>query len=614
MRLGLHRNIQHEKIDNIELETRKRVFYVIRQMDTYVSALLGFPRLLHNDDIDQPYPVEIDDEFITSQGIIQPPMGTPSFIQAFNAHSRLMETLNKITRYVYPMRPTGMIKGDSPTPTFIINYSRIKEIETDLHHWYEQLPEAWRPSSEGPLEVVRVRHLLRFAYAHVQLVLYRPFLHYVSPRLTRGRRVEELAYACAAAAVSVSRNIVHIGLEIRKQRVLSGPYWFMFYTEFFAIITLVFYAVENPGKPGCAEVLADARAGRQMIADLADKCLVAEMITNALNALFNQLPEMLEQGRARPVTAKQQSGINGPGGNVASQYQPMTHVMSPVRSEDLMRSRSGQMNTGAFGTPASLSSADGISGFDGNMYNVDMSSRATPESTSTPGGQPRGFIGQTMTPQNVHNPVNKLDSLMFPSEDPFAYPNQPMLELGYQPKNDAQGTAMVQDNNFFFPGSLDDMNEQFLGQPPPYIVQQQQQQQQSQAQPPMSMTGNIFDPNAMMGIHSNQQRQSVSSSQPQRPIQRQASQSQASSSSSSQAQVQQQQQQRQQQQQEQQQAQPQAQPRQQQRGRLGFPFFNKRVKAEKQQERQIEQMFTEHGMQADFGSFFGSGRGGFQGM
>jgi hypothetical protein len=100
--------------------------------------------------------------------------------------------------------------------------------------------------------------------------------------LSQGSRVDELSYACAAAAISVSRNIVHIGLEIRKQRVLSGPYWFMLYTEFFSVLSLVFYAIENPDKPGSAEVLADARAGRQMIADLADKSLSAERVTGTL--------------------------------------------------------------------------------------------------------------------------------------------------------------------------------------------------------------------------------------------------------------------------------------------------------------------------------------------
>jgi len=130
--------------------------------------------------------------------------------------------------------------------------------------------------------MVRVRTLLRFAYAHVQLMLYRPFLHYVSPRLTAGKKIDDRYYNCAAAGISVSRNIVHIGIEIQKQAVLIGPYWFILYTEFFAVLSLVFYVLENPEKSGSAEILADAHAGRDMIAALAERSLAADRITNAL--------------------------------------------------------------------------------------------------------------------------------------------------------------------------------------------------------------------------------------------------------------------------------------------------------------------------------------------
>ena len=116
----------------------------------------------------------------------------------------------------------------------------------------------------------------------MQLVLYRPFLHYVSPRLGLGSTVDELSYACAAACISVSRNIIHIGLEIRKQSVLIGPYWFMLYTEFFAVLSLVFYAIENPEKPGSGDVLGDATAGWEMVANLAGKTIAADRVTNAL--------------------------------------------------------------------------------------------------------------------------------------------------------------------------------------------------------------------------------------------------------------------------------------------------------------------------------------------
>lgn len=159
LRIGLHRHLKHEQIDTIEDETRRRIFYVIRQMDIYVSTLLGFPLMLNCDDVDQPYPTEVDDEYVTPGMILQPPPGSSSFYVAFNAHTRLMEILAKITKYVYPMKGSNPgvkgMKGNKQSATYSVGYSRIKEIEADLHQWYERLPETWRPSPDGPIEVVR---------------------------------------------------------------------------------------------------------------------------------------------------------------------------------------------------------------------------------------------------------------------------------------------------------------------------------------------------------------------------------------------------------------------------------------------------------------------------
>lgn len=115
------------------------------------------------------------------------------------------------------------------------------------------------------------------------MMLYRPFLHYVSPRLSAGKSIDDRYYACAAAAISVSRNIVHIGIETKKQTTLIGPYWFILYTEYFAILALVFYALENPEKQGSAEILADATAGKEVIASLAQRSMAADRVTGALS-------------------------------------------------------------------------------------------------------------------------------------------------------------------------------------------------------------------------------------------------------------------------------------------------------------------------------------------
>jgi hypothetical protein len=158
IRMGLHRRLPHAGLTPIEDESRKRAFFVIRQMDTYISAILGFPMMLRHEDIDQVLPTEVDDEYITNDAILTPPPGTPSFFQAFNAQARLMEILEKVVRHIYPikgMEESFRKKEESTNATYVINYGRIREIERDLQEWYDRLPEYWRPSHDGPIEVIR---------------------------------------------------------------------------------------------------------------------------------------------------------------------------------------------------------------------------------------------------------------------------------------------------------------------------------------------------------------------------------------------------------------------------------------------------------------------------
>ncbi|SPO04546.1 related to transcriptional activator Mut3p [Cephalotrichum gorgonifer] len=504
LRMGLHRHLEHHLISPIEQQVRRRVFYVVRQMDIYVSTLLGFPLVLHNEDVDQLYPTEIDDDYVRKDAILMPPAGTPSIFEAFNANTRLMEILAKIVKHVYPLHgiqpgtKSGSTKGGEMGTTYVISYARIKEIERDLHEWYARLPEYWRPSTDGPIEVVRVRHLLRFAYAHVQLVLYRPFLHYVSPRLSRGKDVDELSYACAAAAISVSRNIVHIGIEIRKQGVLIGPYWFMLYTEFFAVLSLVFYATENPQKNGTPEVLADAFAGRDMIFQLAEKSFAAKRVNKALDVLFNEIPNKMELPSHQAAASKKrhmlskESGGGQPNAQRRSEELPMQRGMPVAGRQPPSSTSSARPSFDSVSlSGGSYSHQDSFPASLQDLLPMDMGSRTTPDSTSTGGGSlpHQQAYGNGNQATGSTPGLSKLDSLMFPSEDPFAYPNQPMMELGLQQKmqqEPMEGQEVRQDDatQYFMQGQFDDLESHLLGQIPPFMIEQSQQG--------MDIPGSIF--------------------------------------------------------------------------------------------------------------------------
>ena len=150
-RLGLHRNLPI-KFNPIETEERKRIFWLVRKLDSYVGAVLGLPQMLSDEDIDQEYPSEVDDDYITEQAILSMPTGTFPLMRATNAHTRLTMLLRKVVRYIYPLKSQGSSK---PDPVYSISHKKIRELEKDLQHWMDHLPTELRPSDNVGRELGR---------------------------------------------------------------------------------------------------------------------------------------------------------------------------------------------------------------------------------------------------------------------------------------------------------------------------------------------------------------------------------------------------------------------------------------------------------------------------
>lgn len=119
------------------------------------------------------------------------------------------------------------------------------------------------------------------SYAHVQMMVYRPFIHYVS-QACQARHVDKRSFACAAACISVARNIVHITSEMKRRGLLVGSYWFAMYTTYFAILSLVFFVIENPNNPTGNDILKDAVEGRDTLASLAKRSMAADRCSVSL--------------------------------------------------------------------------------------------------------------------------------------------------------------------------------------------------------------------------------------------------------------------------------------------------------------------------------------------
>ncbi|KAF2207481.1 hypothetical protein CERZMDRAFT_115166 [Cercospora zeae-maydis SCOH1-5] len=405
LRLGLHRAASG-RFDPVEAETRKRVFWIVRKMDIYVGAMLGLPQTLSDEDIDQEFPVEVDDEYITKDGIHAQPEGVVSIMTAFNAHTRLVQILQKIVRKIYPIK-FAEAEGVADK-SYSVSFSAIREIESELEEWKKSLPSILTPS-EAPPRYARVQQLLRLSYSHAQVLLYRPFLHYTAME-RRSKPVDQRAYACAASFVNVSRNIIHIASQMKQKGLLNGAFWFIMYTTFFSILALVYFAAENPDNPTTAAVMKDAIEGR------------------------DRLPAWLRNGQQNPAMSKKRAYEQGPyqQGPAASRSHPdvsSATALEVKRATYPNMSGSGSSTATASPYEASWSQSVGSSygpqtptcaSFDPNAYSA-MGNRSVSHPVES-------AMQQYPMPPNFANPqLSELSSMMFPTADePLIYPNQPL--------------------------------------------------------------------------------------------------------------------------------------------------------------------------------------------
>ena len=153
LRMGMHRTF-NDSFDPIESEVRKRCFWIIRKMDVMVSAMLGLPLTLSDHDIDQEFPTEVDDEYITLDGIRSQPAGTVSLITAVNHDFRLTNIVCKLVRCVYPVK--GFQSGEQEASRLHrVRLSVVKGIESDLKLWEDNLQREFKPGHETTPKLMR---------------------------------------------------------------------------------------------------------------------------------------------------------------------------------------------------------------------------------------------------------------------------------------------------------------------------------------------------------------------------------------------------------------------------------------------------------------------------
>jgi hypothetical protein len=213
------------------------------------------------------------------------------------------------------------------------------------------------------------------------------------------------------------------------------------------------------------------------------------MLLTITKGLFEQLPARLKN-----------SGVtSGSGKKKRSAPSPTPVGSQGVRSApDLSQPESGSMGgiarAATFPIPTSMQTKNLSKGaYDDNRFQSNTLSTpnlrqsfhelVSPTEVSTVGTPDSSSTGNSIQQQQynlqqrfgVNNALPDLSAMMFPSADPFAYPNQPMMEFD-NIKQENIGDNMLNGQprpNNYAPSVYDDLEGQLFGPIPPYLMQGQ---------------------------------------------------------------------------------------------------------------------------------------------
>ncbi|KAF8312542.1 hypothetical protein DL93DRAFT_2114966, partial [Clavulina sp. PMI_390] len=94
--LHMHEEASYANLDPIETEIRRRVFWLLFGADKSMAILLGRPICLRDEDCTLHFPKEVDDEYITFNGILEQPRGTTAIVSGLNYITRIFALLGEI--------------------------------------------------------------------------------------------------------------------------------------------------------------------------------------------------------------------------------------------------------------------------------------------------------------------------------------------------------------------------------------------------------------------------------------------------------------------------------------------------------------------------------------
>jgi hypothetical protein len=212
LELGLHlsakRWVVESKPNYLDIEMRKRTFWVLLAVHVTLSGKLGRPMMLRLQDYDVEFPEAIDDDLLSEAGLDTSTPGVCKHEIGLMA-MRLLPLFIELYSTIYAVR------------RYPENYiSTVKSLEAKIHAWRESLPihlQVYNQPVDTP------QHLRPFAlYAEMWVLEFRLLLRHPSVEMTDDKAFKaESMRACADCA----RDMLNVVLELQSLNALDTTWY-----------------------------------------------------------------------------------------------------------------------------------------------------------------------------------------------------------------------------------------------------------------------------------------------------------------------------------------------------------------------------------------------------
>lgn len=241
MALGLHRkHTQAQPLNSssaieVALQCSKRVLWCSFTLDEYLSLILGRPRLLREEDIDQDYPALINDEQINSNQN-RPHVQRNCLMDAPVCHAKLSRILAGASQDLYSIQP---LEKEQEVILIENLVGKIKQWQSDL----PPLLGDWVCPSSLISIFQRQLTVIRLARFHALMFVTRPLLlrDYSQETDTTG----DSAQAHLRSCIGNARDTLELVLELVKDNLLYPAFWYTQYIAFNALSIVYIYLIHT---------------------------------------------------------------------------------------------------------------------------------------------------------------------------------------------------------------------------------------------------------------------------------------------------------------------------------------------------------------------------------